>query len=176
MDVQVAAMCKSAWYHLYQISKIRQYLNKEQAKTVIHSYVTSRLDNSNSILIGLPKYQISKLQIIQNASARLIEGIKKHEHITPTLKALHWLPVEKRIIYKILVITYKVLHGEGPMYLRDLLISYIPSRSLRSSSDNQLCVPKVRYAETAKRAFAVRAPTEWNSLPKIIRRKQSLDS
>ena len=43
---------------------------------------------------------ISKLQLIQNVAARLLTGAKKFHHITPVLKSLHWLPVEKRIDFK----------------------------------------------------------------------------
>ena len=101
LDTQVAALCKNAWYHLHQISKIRDYLDDEQSKAVVHAHVTSRLDSNNSILLGLPQYQINKLQNIQNASARLISGLKKHDHITPTLKSLHWLPIEQHILSRL---------------------------------------------------------------------------
>jgi hypothetical protein len=168
-DKQVTSTCKSAWFHLFQISKIRHFLTLDQAKTVMHAYVTSRIDQNNSLLLGLPKKYIKRIQYVQNASARLILAVKKHEHITPALLTLHWLPVEYRILFKILLLTFKSLNGQGPAYLKDLLIPYVPARSLRSSTENLLCVPKTHYSETAKRAFSVRAPTEWNSLPRELK-------
>ena len=51
-DKQVTFMCKTAWYHLFQISKIEQFLTLEQLKNVIHAYVTSRIDQNNSLLPG----------------------------------------------------------------------------------------------------------------------------
>ena len=176
MDKQLAAICKSAWYNLHQVGKIRKYLTEDQAKSVVHAYVTCRLDQNNALLAGLPKLKLSKLQLIQNASARIIKGLKKHEHITPSLCQLHWLPVEERILFKLLLLTYKSLHGKGPAYLQDLLQPYVPARTLRSSDANLLCVPKAHYVDTSKRTFGIRAPREWNKLPQSIRDKPSVES
>ena len=176
MDTQISSICRAAWFFLYQISKIRKYLTEDQAKTAIHAHVTSRLDFNNSLLAGLPKKRLRPMQLVQNAAARLITGIKKKEHVTPVLVKLHWLPVEKRIIYKVLLLAYKAMHGEGPEYLKELLTVYVPSRLLRSSGDCKLCVPKCRYVETEKRVFGSRAAVEWNKLPVPLRSKTSTDS
>jgi hypothetical protein len=138
MDQQISATCKAAWFYLYQIGKIRKYLTEEQTKSVVHAHVTSRLDQNNSLLIGLPKKKLIRLQRVQNAAARLITGLQKRDHITPALYELHWLPIAQRILYKVLLLTYKALHGIGPEYLRELLTEYVPSRPLRSSSDSKL--------------------------------------
>ena len=176
MEPQIASTCRSAWFYLHQISKIRKYLTEDQTQSVIHAHVTSRLDQNNSLLIGLPKKQTQRLQIVQNAAARLIAGLKKRDHVTPTLEKLHWLPVDLRILYKVLAITYKSLNGLGPAYLSELLTEYIPSRSLRSASENRLCVPSTHYVATGKRAFGAIAPKEWNKLPIHIRKKDSFES
>jgi hypothetical protein len=97
--------------------------------------------------------------------ARLIDGLKKKDHVTSTLIKLHWLRIEYRILYKVLLLTYKSVQGEGAEYLSDLRMPYVPSRSLISAADNKLFVPKSNYVATQKRAFGIRAPTEWNKLP-----------
>ena len=176
MEQQVSSVCRSGWYHLYQISKIRKYLTTEQTKSAIHAYVTSRLDQNNGLLIGLPKKVVGRLQILQNASARLLTGLKKRDHITPTLMQLHWLPVEQRVLFKILLLTYKALNDVGPCYLKELLVPYKPARELRSSTGNLLLVPTTHYKETEKRAFSARAPREWNKLPESIKNKPSVNS
>ena len=176
MDKQISATCKAAWFNLYQIGKIRNYITEDQVKTVIHAHVTSRLDCNNSLLVGLPKKQTRRLQLVQNAAARLIKGLKKRDHITPTLYELHWLPIEQRITFKVLLLVYKALHGQGPEYLNELLIPYKPSRSLRSASNNKLIVPRCHYADTEKRAFGVCAPRMWNDLPRSVREKESLET
>ena len=98
------------------------------------SFITCHLDRCNSLLYGLPDTLIAKLQRIQNSAARLVTRTRGHDHITPVLYNLHWLPVKYRIIYKILLLTYKCLHGLAPDYLADLIQEYKPSRNLRSSS------------------------------------------
>ena len=85
--------------------------------TLIHAFVTSRLDYCYSLLYGLPKYQISKLQRVQNTAARLITNTRKYDHITPALYSLHWLPVFYRIHFKILIITFKAIYNIAPSTL-----------------------------------------------------------
>ena len=83
-------------------------------------------------------------------------------HISPLLFELHWLPVEHRIVFKILLL---VLNNLAPSYISDLLTPYIPSRSLRSSSQSLLVVPRSIQKSYGDRAFAVTAPRLWNALP-----------
>ena len=75
-----------------------------------------------TLLFGLPKAQIARLQRVQNAAARLILGIGKFSHITPALYELHWLlPISLRIDYKILLLTFKCIYGLASTYLSDLI-------------------------------------------------------
>ena len=81
MVPQVTAMCKSAFYHLRNISIIRKYLIFDAAQIVVHALITSKLD-CNSLLYGLPKQVTKQLQRVQNAAASLSP---KFCHITPVL-------------------------------------------------------------------------------------------
>ncbi len=93
------------------------------------------------------------------------------DHITPVLESLHWLPVSFRVDLKILMLTYKALHGLAPQYLSELLIPYTPTRDLRSSETGLLTVPLTRLRLMGDRAFSSLAPKLWNSLP--IERRQA---
>ena len=84
---------------------------------------------------------LSRLQIVQNRAARIVTFTKKYERITPSLMALHWLPVDYRIIYNILVLVYKAIDGFSPSYISNLLSFYSSSYSLRSCSNKLLQVP-----------------------------------
>ena len=116
---------------------------------------------------------IDRLQLIQNSAARLLTKTKKREHITPVLYSLHWLPVSKRIDFKVLLILYKSLNNQGPAYINDFLHPYTPSRALRSSSTallDTLGKPKKKIGEAA---FCFYAPTLWNTIPQDIRQATS---
>jgi hypothetical protein len=69
----------------------------------------------------LPKYELDKLQRVQNAASRLITGKKKSDHITPVLKELHWLPIKYRTHFKIILLVYKSLHNLAPNYLHKII-------------------------------------------------------
>ncbi len=140
----------------------------------MHAFITTRLDYCNALFSGLPDHSIFRLQYIQNSAARLLTSTKKSAHITPILFNLHWLPVSIRVQYKIILLTFKALKGLAPSYLSELLSSYIPSRSLRSSSSELLCVPRFHLSSMGGRSFSVTAPKLWNSLPVALRTVTSL--
>ncbi|XP_072016946.1 uncharacterized protein [Amphiura filiformis] len=168
MVSHVNDICRRASYAIHRIGKLRRYLDSDNTEKLVHAFVTSRLDNCNSILVGLPDKDISKLQRVQNMAARVVTLTRKSDHITPVLYKLHWLPVRERIVYKILLLTFKILNGEAPAYLSNLVSRYIPSRTLRSASRNLLSeIPSKTV--TYGRCFSVVAPKFWNSLPDSIR-------
>jgi hypothetical protein len=121
MKEHVIATCKSASFHLYNIKRIRKYLTKDACEKLIHAFVSSKLDYGNALLYGIPNYLLKKMQRIQNTAARIVCDLPKFCHITPVLKELHWLPVQQRIIFKILLLTYKALNGCAPDYICDLI-------------------------------------------------------
>ena len=82
----------------------------------------------------------------------------KYDHIKPVLKQLHWLPVNQRINYKILLLTYKALNGQAPSYITELLEPYTPARNLKSSSKNLLKIPLVKLVSYGHRCFSFAAP------------------
>ena len=177
MEGQVTKTCQTAWFHLYTISKISQYLTKEQKQTIIHAYVTPRLDQNNSLLGGLPLTQMNKLQLVQNSAAKIILGGKKHDHVTDHLIKLHWLPISQRRIFKILLLVFKALNGQGPIYLAEMLVPCSNNEhDLRSSYDNLLVVPATDSVTYGDRAFSVLGPSLWNNLPKKIRCSSSVPS
>ena len=105
-----------------------------------------------------------------------MSGSHKYEHITPVLRRLHWLPVEQRIQYKILLLTFKALNGSSPSYIRDLVKQYSPPRSLRTKELHLLTRGTFRLITYGKRAFSTAAPELWNSIPLDIRQCQDIIS
>ena len=102
-------------------------LSLHNAEILVHAFVTSRLDYCNALLSGCANSTLKGLQLIQNAAACILTRTRRFEHISPVLASLHWLPVKFRIDYKILLLTFKALHGLAPSYLNYLLFPYTPS-------------------------------------------------
>ena len=144
LDEHVTNMCKTCFFHLRNKARIRDSLAQKDNEILVHAFITSKLDSCNSLLYGLPQFLNDCLQAVQNCAARLITRSRKHDHITAILKQLHWLPVDSRIKYKILLVTFKALHGLAPSYITEMLQPYRPSRSLRSASKKLLIVPSAK--------------------------------
>ena len=104
MAFHISKTCNSAFYYLCNLRRIRKYLSKNNTKTLVHAFISRRIDYCNSLLYGLPEYQLKKLQRVQNVCARLICNEIKYCHLTPSLVDVHWLPVKFRIEFKILLI------------------------------------------------------------------------
>lgn len=171
MDKHISKICKTGHFHLYNIRRIRKFLSKEATQTLVQASITSHLDYCNALLYGVAGYQIDKLQKLQNSAARLITFTSKWSHISPVLIDLHWLKVEFRIKYKILVFVYKSLNELAPGYLCDMI-----NKANSYYRTSRLIVPKVKCVTFAGRSFPFAAATEWNNLPKYIKCAESFDS
>ena len=149
----VTTICKTCFLQLSNIAKIRDSLSQKDTEILVHEFISSKLDSCNSLLYGLPQSLIDRLQAVQNCAARLVTRSRKHDHITPILKQLHWLPVYSRIKYKILLLTFKALHGLAPSYITEILQPYKPSRSLQSSC-RLLTIPSAKLKKCGFRSFS----------------------
>lgn len=173
--------CKSQINHVssicfWKMKALRRFLHflpMDCRKTIVHAVITSQLDYANSLYLGLPVSLLGKLQTIQNAAARLIRNIPLRHHITPHLRTLHWLPVKRRIEFKVLTLAYRALNDIGPMYLKKRVHKYQPTRTLRSSSLEYLVVPRFKKTRMGGRSFSVKTATLWNHMPIHIRKANS---
>ena len=115
--------------------------------------------------------------MVQNAAARLLTRLRKHQHISPVLAKLHWLPIRFRIEFKVLMLTYKALNGLGPRYLAERLLPPSSTWITRMSQEVRLRSLTPREAQrekTQSRAFLAVAPRLWNNLPPEIREAPTL--
>ena len=137
--------------------------------------VSSRFDYANPILYGAPKYNISKLQRAQNVLARVVTRSHRRASWDALLHKLHWLPIEDRIVFKLTILTYKMLLIGSPSYMSTLLTIYRPSSTLHNSNSNLLCATRTKTI-TGSRAFRCAASAIWNSLPDDIKSAYSIVS
>ena len=172
----IDCIIKSCNFYIRNIGRIRQFLSIKACEMRVVVLVTSCLDYCNSLLNGLSKTHMLRLQRVQNTTARLIGRIKKFEHISMSPQSLHWLPVVFRPRFKLLCIVFPALRGVGPLYLQELICPYRPTRSLRSESKNLLYVPACRTATYGNRLFTVETAILWNDLPHEVPDAKNLSS
>ena len=163
MKTHVVKTCQSAHFHLRNIGRLRKLIDMDTTKMLIHSLVINRLDYCNSLMLGIPSNTIDRLQKIQNKAARIVTLSKPRDHITPVLKSLHWLPINKRIEFKIACVIFKCLHNDTPHYLSELVHRYVPVRPLRSEHQLRVIVPTQRLS-LSDQSFAIGGAKIWNSL------------
>ena len=164
-DNHVAKICRACYYHLRDLRRIRKFLSDETTILLANAMVSSRLDYCNSLLYGVSKTNIAKLQRVQNALCHIIFRLDKMSHVTPFLEKLHWHPIQHRILFKYNLLVFKAINLSQPPYLSALI-----------KSSNRLSVSSTRPKKhIGRRGFAVAAPAEWNKLPQTVRSEQTID-
>ena len=129
---------------------------------MVHALVMGRVDYCNTLLYGLPKNNINKLQRLQNMGARLITNTPRFCHITPVLCQLHWLPIGVRIKFKVILTTVKAIHGLVPYYIQNLIEVYKENSSYNLRSNDELLLSPLTFKSKktlGDRAYQVSEPT-----------------
>ncbi len=85
----ISNVTKTAFLHLRNIAKLQNMWSVSDAEKLVHAFMASRLDYCNALLGGWPASSINKLQIVQNAAARVLTRSRKYDHITQILQSLH---------------------------------------------------------------------------------------
>ncbi|KAJ8033641.1 hypothetical protein HOLleu_23951 [Holothuria leucospilota] len=148
MDHHVTAVCKAAWrISLKNFGRIRNHTDKATAITMVHAFVSS-----------------NKIRTAPSS------------HITPVLRELHWLPVERRILFNLSLFIYKTLAYSRPAYLHQLLTLYSPSRQDLTFSTHGFLQEHVSRNKWVSRSFFFAAAKIWNNLPSSVRSATSLST
>jgi len=148
---------------------VRRSLDAESAATLVHAFVTSRVDYCNTILAGASKSITDKLQRVMNAAARVVSDTRKYDRGLTNLlhDELHWLDVPKRVQYKLCSTVHRCLQHKAPQYMKDCCIhtsDIARWQHLWSAGCRQLLVLRHRRSMFRRRAFFVAGPMAWNSL------------
>lgn len=151
LDSHIKSITKSSFHHLKNSTRIRPFLTLPGADRLIHAFVTSRIDYSNALFVGLPAnlsngYSISRIQQ---------QVFSLHRVSTLQASSLHFLPVHSRTDFKTLTLTYKAVHGMAPSYICDLDKLYVHSRSLQSANSLTLQQPACRFKSMGERSFSI---------------------
>ena len=167
MENQVVQLKKRCFHTIRNICKIRFLLSEDQLKIVVNSLVVSCLDYCNSLYFGITEKLLYQLQLIQNASAKVITRKYKHDHIGNDLKDLHWLDVRKRVLFKIALLVFKSLNGLAPVYLQELICYKPHGHSLK------LMVPEAN-SKLGTRSFSNIGPRIYNKLPSSVTESENI--
>ena len=169
MTNHVQHICRVAYFHF--IGRILNILDRKTTESMVRTCMTSHLDNGHCMLYGISVHLLTRLQRVRNVASRLITIMKKHDHITAILIDLHWLPIEQRIEYKLLLLTFRSLHGLVASYLTDLLIRHQPTACYAPRT-----LTCYRFFHDANYVYAGRtnifnccSTRLWNNLPLAIR-------
>ena len=160
---KIVGMC---FYQLRCLKKDRRILGSRVTCRLVTAFVTIRLDYCNALPAGLPQSTIAPLQRVQNASVRLVSGLRLRDHVTSSLCELHWLPIKCRIIFKLCLMMHNAHVGRSPRYIIDTLslIANMPNRGrLCSSASSTYELPALRL-KIGERAFSYSGYAFWNSL------------
>ena len=151
----------------------------ESTTTLVHAFVTSRVDYCSCLLANAPHKWTDKLQCVMNTAARIITQTRKYDRgLTNILhNKLHWLDVQQRVKFRLCVTVYKCINGLAPPYLAELcrpVATVQRRRHLRSAAQGQLVDPGYKMSTYGKRAFSHAGPAAWHSLPSNIKLATSL--
>ncbi len=176
MAPHVTSMRKSINFTLWNMSRVRKFIDRDSCCHAMRALVLSKLDYANSLLAGCTTGDVNRLQKLQNKAARIIFQVPRLVSATPLLNTLHWLPVKDRIIFKALLYVFKVTNRVAPAYLNQFISIHIaPREGLRSAHDTlRLDVPAMRL-KIADGTFSSFGPRHWNNLPLAIRNSASIN-
>ena len=170
MDKHVSQVVSHSYKILRDIGCIKKYLQQIHLERLVHAVISSRLDYCNSLFVNISKENMRKLQRVQNAAAKLILGKRRRESATEALKKLHWLNIEARVTFKILLLVYKILNG---LCSRNLELQY---KTFNGRDDDYLLLETPSFKTAyGKRIFSYNASRLWNALPVRIRGTETVE-
>jgi len=161
----IAALSRSCFFHLRWLRAKKQSLTYDATRTLVHAFVSSRLDSCNSLLAGVSSQLLQRLQVVQNAATRVVTGARRSEHMTPVLHHLHWLPLRQRSrLRQQFWSTMSAWHGSTVPSVALQADVNSGSRRLRSVHSGRLTVPHTR-TNYGNGSFTIQGPRVWNSPP-----------
>ena len=164
MDKHVNSITSHCYKILKDIGRIRKYLQKNHIENLVHAVISSRLDYCNSMFMNISKDNLFKLQKLQNAAARLVLGRRKRDSGSQALKQLHWLNVDSRVVFKLLLLVFKMLKG---LSTQNLGLRY---KSFNGRSDDFLLLYTPIFKTIyGTRIFEYNGSRLWNALPTNVR-------
>ena len=174
--IHINKLMSTSFNTLHNIGHVRCHLDEETTKILIQALILSKIDYCNSLFLGIPKYNIAKLQRIQNMSCRIIFLLPKCSSIKNYLAQHHWLIIQECITYKLDTIMYKCIHNSAHVYLTEMVLSEVlHNKNLRSAQRRLLYTTKLRTEIVHSGSLKSMGPCIWNTLPDCVKNSSNID-
>ena len=155
---------------LKDIGRIKRCLEQDHLERMVHAVVSNRVDYCNSLFMNISRENIFKLQKVQNAAAKLILGKRRRDSASAALRQLHWLRIDARITFKVLLLAHKILRGKCS---ENLQLQY---KQFNGRPDDYLLLDTPNFKTAyGKRVFAYNASRLWNALPVYVRAEEDTE-
>jgi len=119
MSTAVSHTVSTCFHQLRRLRLVRKSLPITAAKVLVNSIVISRVDYCNGVFSGCALHQLNLLHSILGASARILYGGSRYQHVTPLLRdKLHWLRFKERVKYKLCITVYNGMNQRALTYIR----------------------------------------------------------
>ena len=168
MDKHVSSVVSHSYKILKDIGRVKKYMTRKRLEELVHAVIANRLDYCNSLFVNISRENIFKLQKVQNTAARLILGRRRRDSAKECLRELHWLNIDTRITFKILLLVFKVLRGKCNMSLTYKGFNGRPEDFLLLKTPTF----KTKYGQ---RTFEYNGSRLWNALPLHIRTEENIE-
>ena len=167
LDKHVNFVVSHCYKILRDIGRVKKYMQRQHLERIVHSVISHRLDYCNCLFVSMSKDNLYKLQKVQNAAARLILSKRRRDSASMMLREVHWLNIETRITFKILLLVHKVVRGRCS---ENLTVTY---KSFNGRPGDMLLLETPTFkTKFGKRTFAYNGPRLWNALPVGIRTEE----
>ena len=164
LDKHVNFVVSHCYKILRDIGRVKKFMQRQHLEKIVHSVISHRLDYCNCLFVNMSKDNLFKLQKVQNSAARLILSKRRRDSASMMLRELHWLNIETRITFKILLLVHKVVRGRCS---ENLTITY---KGFNGRPGDMLLLETPTYkTKFGKRLFSYNGPRLWNALPVGIR-------
>lgn len=177
MTSHISKMRSSAFFHLRRLQVARKFIPQDCLPLLVHAFVTSRVDFCNSLYFGLPENRLSRLNSVITAAAKFLTGARKYDSSAMALKSLHWLPLRKRIIYKLATLGFHISNQTCtfPNYFKTIspVNSSYTIRTRASHIPQLMSSFKPKLKTWGDRSFNVGTVSSFNNLPADIRSMKS---
>ena len=176
-NIHIDEIHKKVTGTLLYINRISDKLEFECRVMVVQSLVLSILNYCLRVWGSTNKVQMDRAQKIQNFAAKVASGgARKYDHVTPILEKLKWLRLDKKYIYEICILVFRICNNSFPEWLFKLpTVGQVRGERVNTRGINTLFTPRTK-SDTGDRAINVVGPTIWNQLPTNIKNCQTLSS